>query len=289
MRVFRIVALLTAAGGLLASASCGKDGSAAHKVTVVAAFFPMADVARVVGGGHVDVQTLTPLGVEPHDVALDASHSQQERQADVLIYLSHGFQPAVSALVSQAEGRAVDALAGLPVVGDDPHVWLDPVLLQRIVVKVEGALAQVDPAHRGDYAANSRHYRDELGSLDRRFNRGLAECDRNILVTSHAAFLYLASRYRLEQEAIAGASPASVPTPVRLTELAALVKDAGVTTIFTEPLVTGGPAATLAQETGVTTAVLDPVEGRMVASRPSTYLQSMGRNLAALRVALGCL
>jgi zinc transport system substrate-binding protein len=288
VRVLRVVALLVAAGGLMAGASCSKDSSSATKVRVAAAFLPMADVARIVGGAHVDVQTLTPEGVDPHELALDATRSQQARNADVLIYLSHGFQPALSALVSEARGRPVDALAGLPVVGDDPHVWLDPVLLQRIVVKVEGALARADPAHRGDYAANSRRYRGELGRLDQRLSRGLAECDRNILVTSHAAFLYLASRYRLEQEAIGGASPASAPTPARLSELTTLVKDAGVTTIFTEPLVTGGPAAALAQETAAKTAVLDPIEGHTAAAPPSTYIQSMNRNLATLRAALGC-
>ncbi|MDQ1375395.1 MAG: zinc transport system substrate-binding protein, partial [Actinomycetota bacterium] len=202
----RVSAAVLVAGVLLATAACSGTGGGGSggRVSVVAAFFPMAEVARNVGGAHVDVQTLTPPGVEPHDLELNTRQVQEAHDADVLVYLSHGFQPAVSDLVSQVTGRTVDALAGLPVVGDDPHVWLDPVLLQRIVGKVQGALAQADPAHSSDYATNARRYRAQLSALDRRFATGLANCDRNIMVTSHAAYLYLSSRYGLEQEAVTG-------------------------------------------------------------------------------------
>ncbi|MDQ1374760.1 MAG: zinc transport system substrate-binding protein, partial [Actinomycetota bacterium] len=88
--------------------------------------------------------------------------------------------------------------------------------------------------------------------------------------------------------AVTGATPESEPSPTRLADLTNLVKDAGVTTIFTEPLVTGGPAATLARETGTKTATLDPIEGPPKAAPHATYVQLMGRNLTTLRAALGC-
>jgi len=288
MRIIPIRALATAVACGLVLAACGGSAGSSGKVDVVASFFPLAEVARNVGGDHVDVRTLTPPGVEPHDLELTTDQVQAAHDADVLVYLGHGFQPAVSDLVGQVDGHRVDGLAGLSVVDDDPHVWLDPTLMQRITSRVEAALAQADPDHRADYAANARRYRDQLGQLHRRFDAGLADCARNILVTSHAAYLYMASRYGLEQEAVTGTSPESEPSPARLADLTHLVADAGVTTIFTEPLVTGGPAATLARETGTKTATLDPVEGPPKDAPSSTYVQLMGRNLAKLRAALGC-
>lgn len=273
---------------VLVLAACGGGGSSDGKVKVAASFFPLAEIARNVGGDVVDVTTLTAPGAEPHDVELSTAQVEDVQNAEVLVYLGHGFQPAVSDLVERTDARAVDGLAGLPVVGDDPHVWLDPVLMQRIVVMVQGALAQADPAHRSTYAANARRYQEQLGALDQRLNAGLAACDRNIVVTSHAAYLYLTSRYRLEQEAVTGTSPEAEPSAARLDELTALVRDAGVTTIFTEPLATGGAAAALARETGTKTAVLDPIEGPPKGTPRATYIEGMDRNLAALRAALGC-
>jgi zinc transport system substrate-binding protein len=278
------------ATALLASAgACSDSGSGGDgKVKVVAAFFPMAELARAVGGNHVAVTTLTPPGVEPHDLELNTRQVDQAHAAAVIVYLGHGFQPGVQDLAGQVKGEKVDALSQVPVVGDDPHVWLDPVLMSRIAVQVQAALTRVDPDRKDIYAANVRRYAQQLTALDAAFRTGLDKCDRNVMVTSHAAYLYLAKRYGLEQEAVTGASPESEPSPARLAELTTLVNDAGVTTIFTEPLVTGGSAAALARETGTKTATLDPLEGPPKTAPDATYIQLMRKNLRTLQVALGC-
>ncbi len=111
-----------------------------------------------------------------------------------------------------------------------------------------------------------------------------------MIVTSHAAFSYLAQRYDLEQSPIAGLSPESEPTPQRLAELADLIADDGVTTVFYETLVDPAVAETLAREAGVETAVLNPIEGLSEedAEAGKDYAAVMRDNLAALTAALGC-
>jgi zinc transport system substrate-binding protein len=107
---------------------------------------------------------------------------------------------------------------------------------------------------------------------------------------SHAAFGYLADAYDLRQEAVAGTSPEAEPDPRRLAELRTLVRDGGVTTVFTEPLVSPAVAETLAAETGATTAVLDPLEGLSAERRAAgeDYGSVMRDNLEALRDGLRC-
>ena len=130
----------------------------------------------------------------------------------------------------------------------------------------------------------------QLAALDARYTDGLANCERKLIVTSHEAFGYLARRYGLEQEGVAGLSPDAEPDPKRLADLTDLVKRDGVTVIFTEELVSPRIADTLAREAGVRTAVLDPLEGLTAAKqkRGATYTSVMDENLAKLRDALGC-
>ncbi|MGH9278275.1 MAG: metal ABC transporter solute-binding protein, Zn/Mn family, partial [Acidimicrobiales bacterium] len=118
----------------------------------------------------------------------------------------------------------------------------------------------------------------------------LAQCDRKVMVTSHAAFGYLAKRYGLTQEAIAGLEPESEPTPQRMAELASKVRADGTTTIFYETLVSPKVSQALAREAGVATAVLDPIEGLSDENVKAgkSYVSVMRENLAALRSALGC-
>ncbi|MEA2974131.1 MAG: zinc transport system substrate-binding protein [Actinomycetota bacterium] len=289
MRRTRSLIALLACLVLLGGCKGGEGGGSGDgRVSVVASFYPLVDATRGVGGERIDVTNLTPVGVEPHDVELNPRQIDLVATADVVIYLGGGFQPAVEDAVRRV-GKAVDVRAGL---GDeaataDPHVWLDPVLFGKVVDGIEAALVDVDPAGADAYRAGATDYRRRLAELDAEYQAGLADCDRRTIVTSHEAFGYLARRYRLEQVAISGLSPDSEPDPRRLAELTDLVTSQGVTTVFTEELVSPRVAETLAREAGVKTAVLSTIEG-VAKDSPDDYFSLMRANLATLRAALGC-
>jgi zinc transport system substrate-binding protein len=285
--VLRIVpASLLAA---LVVSGCGASAGANGRQTVVAAFYPLAFVAQELGGTKVDVENLTPPGAEPHDIELTPGDVARIQRADVVLYLSHGFQPAIEQAVAGAEGKRIDALAGIGLrrgVGDeagksDPHVWLDPVLFARIVRRIGSSLG---------YSARAQALSRRLAAHDREYRAGLADCARRDFVTSHAAFGYLAARYHLHQIAITGIDPEAEPSPQRLRSLIDLVRRKHVTTVFFERLVSPKLAETVARDAHGKAAVLDPIEGLTPAeqTRGSDYFSLMRQNLAELRSALGC-
>lgn len=288
MRGLRLVAGLAV---VLATAGCAgwPDGQeSGSKPAVVAGFYPLAEIARRVGGDLIRVTDLTPAGTEPHDLELDSSQVDAVEDATVVLYLGGGFQPALDRAAQRSTGAKVDVLGEAD--GGDPHIWLDPVRMQAVVEQVRDALVLADRNRRGHYEQAARQYLVELADLDADFAEGLAECERRTIVTAHDAFGHLARRYRLQQEAITGLAPESEPDPRRLGQLADLVRRSGVTTVFTEALVPPDVAETLAREAGVRTAVLDPIEGLTPARRSagSSYQSVMRENLATLREALGC-
>ena len=142
----------------------------------------------------------------------------------------------------------------------------------------------------GSYYIALSGMRARLDALDREYRSRLTHCARDVIVTSHAAFGYLSRRYGLQQEPISGLSPDAEPTPQHLADLRALVERDGVTTIFTEELVSPKVAQTLAEETGATTAVLNPLESLTPdeMSAGDDYVSVMRENLTELRAALGC-
>ena len=270
--------------------SDAEDTAGNGKVHVVASFYPLAHAAERVAGDRAVVRNLTPVGSEAHDFEPSPKQIDQVADADLVFYLGTTFQPAVADLAESTGERGIDLLRGLGVEGDDPHVWLDPELMEGIVEKIESELARVDPEGRDIYAANATRYREDLGRLAAEFDGGLANCERNIVVVPHASFEYLVSRHQLEQEAIAGASPESEPDPARLARLVELVRDGGVTTIFVDPIEPDEAAETLARQTNTKTAVLSTLEGLTKAEtdRGDDYFTVMRRNLQNLREALTC-
>jgi zinc transport system substrate-binding protein len=278
----RIVLILVSAGIL---SGCGAAGSGGGK-SVVAAFYPLAYAAERIGGPTVSVENLTPPGAEPHDLELTPREVARIEKASVVLYLSHGFQPAVSKAVEQAGGKKVDILAGLPLhaaeeagLTADPHVWLDPILFATVATRIGAAL------HRPSAALVA-----DLHAVDAEYRQGLSACKRHEIVTSHAAFGYVAARYGLKQVAITGLAPESEPTPRQLARVIQTVRRTHATTVFFERLVSPRLADTVAREVGARTAVLDPIEGLTPSEqeRGDTYLTLMRSNLAALRKALAC-
>jgi zinc transport system substrate-binding protein len=278
----RIVLISACAAVALATAGCGGSGGDGGG-EIVAAFYPLAYAASRVAPAAA-VENLTPAGAEPHDLELGARDVEELRDARLVLYLGGGFQPAVEDAVAGRD-NAVDLLAGEELMsgedGADPHVWLDPRRFASLARRIAAALGT--PAAAGPLVA-------DLESLDRSYRDGLASCRRRELVTSHAAFGYLADAYGLDQVALTGVSPEAEPGPRTLEELARTVAATGATTVFVEPLVSPDLARTVARETGARTAVLDPLEGlgRDEAEGGADYLSVMRANLAALRAALGC-
>ena len=260
-----------------------------QRPTVVAAFYPLAWAAEQIGGDSIDVVNLTPPGAEPHDVELTPRDVEKIQNADLVLYLGSGFQPALEHAVEGRSGPSLDLLDGQKLLTGadeeqgayDPHVWLDPSRFAAMVTLI-GAQLHREPAAARLVA--------KLEALDSELADGLAHCRRHEIVTSHAAFGYLAKRYGLKQLALTGLSPEAEPSPRDLEALVDEVRRTDATTVFFETLVSSKLAETVAREAGAKTAVLDPLEGLTEdeVAAGADYFSVMRANLATLRAALQC-
>ena len=303
-----VALVLSACGG---SPSDAGDSTPGAPLRVVAGFYPLAYAAEQVGGDSTEVINLTPPGGEAHDLELSPQQVAEVSEADLILYIP-GFQPALDEAIAQgAEGRALnvtEALTLLPAEdhshegeadheeeGDhgheesaldgDPHVWLNPLNMATIGDEIAARLSALSP--EGPFAAGAAALTTSMSALNDEWTQGTAECRSRDLVVSHEAFGYLAQQYDFAQIGIAGLSPDAEPSPARIAEVADLVRDRGVTTIYYETLVDPSVAETLAAETGATTAILDPLEGLLEGST-GNYVTVMQSNLAEVRAGQGC-
>ncbi|MFF8847402.1 metal ABC transporter substrate-binding protein [Streptomyces sp. NPDC015127] len=311
--------------GLMAVSACSTsdaaEGGSDGKLKVVASFYPMQYLAEQIGGANVSVTTLTKPGVEPHDLELKPRQTAELNDSGLILYLK-GIQPAVDdAIAESGVKHKIDAATltklenhgtevghdhgheesgheeaghadehgheGESEAGADPHIWLDPVKYAEVAKGVGKALGKADPDHAADYEKNTDALVAKLNDLNTDFEQGLKNSATKTFITTHSAFGYLAERYGLDQEGIAGLDPESEPSPARIKELQTIAKEEKVTTVFFETLASDKTAKTLAEDTGLRTDVLDPLEGITDASRGDDYLQVMRSNLTALQKALG--
>lgn len=286
-------------------ASAGQD-----RVQALASFYPLEFLLQAVGGDLVDVGSLAPAGAEPHDLELSPAQVAQLPGTDLVLYLSD-FQPAVDHAVAETGAHALDIASAVDLEswadhteadhdGEDhaedghdhgsldPHFWLDPHRMSAAATAVADALSEIDPDNAATFERNAAALANDLLSIDEAYQDGLASCDSSVIVASHEAYGYLADAYGLQQAGVSGLDPESEPSPARLREISEIVRAEGVRTIFTESLVNPRVAQVLADDLGIGTAVLDPIEALTPTSDGADYLAIMRSNLESLRAGLGC-
>ncbi|HEX7739841.1 MAG TPA: metal ABC transporter substrate-binding protein [Marmoricola sp.] len=270
---------------------------------VIASFYPLQFVAQRIVGDQAEVTDLTGPGVEPHDLELTVRQAAKISGADVVIY-EKGVSPAVDgAVANDGPGHVLDTTTVVPlkppVPGEeatngesmdngDPHFWQDPTLLAKVATAFTHLMVKVDPADKASYDAEDDRMQRDLKRLDEDYRTGLAHCRTRTLVVSHDAFEYLGRRYHLDIEPIAGLSPDAEPSAKHLSQLSSLIRKDKITTVFSERLASPKMADTLASDLGITTAVLDPIEGLTPDDSSADYLTLMRQNLAAIKKANGC-
>jgi len=287
--------LLTASAlaGLLVS--CAGSGSSDGKVQVVGSFYPLAWAAQRVGGERVDVVDLTPPGVEAHDTNLSARQVAQVQGANVVLLLGYlGFQPQVEAAARRASGRVVLVDRGMKLrpsqergLSADPHVWLDPVLMERIVRTVSATLASADRAGKDGYERRTGATLHALEVLDASYRSTLRSCRFTSFVTTHEAFGYLADQYGLHQIGIEGLTPEAEPSADQLrTAEAAIRQGRAAPAVFYEGTAEGERIGkSVAGSVGATALPLGTLE---FDPAPGDYLSVMRANLSSLEKGLQC-
>ncbi|MFC3687899.1 metal ABC transporter substrate-binding protein [Aquipuribacter hungaricus] len=313
----------TAAGGSTDEGAAGGGAAAAQDggLQVVAAFYPLQFLTSRVAGDRAEVTSLTPPGAEPHDLELSPQSLAGLGEADLVVVLG-GFQPSLDDALGTSDAPVLDLaeVADRPYEGQhddahegegeedhaaeethadeethgdedgatDPHFWTDPTHMAEAAEQVAAALSEADPEGAEAYEAGAAALAEELGALDTEAQEALASCEVTTLVTAHDAFGYFADRYGFEVRPVNGITPDQEPDAGTLAELSDFVAAEGVTTVYTETLVSSAVADTVAAEAGVQTAVLDPLEGLTDDSSGEDYLEIMRANIDVVRDGQSC-
>jgi len=263
------------------------------KINVVASFFPIYEFAKQVGGDRVNIMTLIPAGVEPHDYEPTIQQLQEAENADVVFFNGLGFEDSWIGRINNDNLVDTSSLLNLSQGSKtrNPHVWLDPVLAKAQVQQVENALIEIDPNNKLYYQNNAMNFTAELDALDSEIKNVLETCNKKDFVAFHDAFGYFANRYGLIQHSVQGISPEGEVLPQRIEQTIRLADDLGLNVIYAEELVDPRFAEVIAQEIpNGKVLVLSPLEGieKEEMDTEIGYLDKMEQNISNLKVGLEC-
>ena len=290
-------AAFAATDGVNLTASTNSTDVNQSRIKVVASFYPIYEFIKKVGGNNVNISTLIPIGVEPHNFEPTIQQIQNAESADLIVYNGAGLEKWIQKIDSKFK---VDASQGLNLLEGndsesasayDPHVWLDPVLAKKEVENIRDALVKVDPANSQYYQSNANKFIAELNNLDNKIKTELTTCDKKDFIAFHNAFTYFAIRYGLNQHSIHGVTPEGEILPQRLQQVIELARDLGLHIVYSEDLVDPRSAEVIAQEIpNGKVLILSPIEGIDAEEQKAGigYLDKMNEVIVNLKIGLQC-
>lgn len=284
------IIILAIAGYMLTPALPSPNSS---KIKIAATFYPHAEFARNVGKEQVEVQNITPAGTEPHDYEPTPQDIATVYTAKLFISNGSGVDSWVDKIKAELESKGVVVLRvsdNIKALENDPHFWLNPLLVQKEIDLIAAALIKVDSEHAAIYVQNRDAYKAQLAALDQEYKTGLANCKLREIITSHNAFNYLAKQYGFNTIYILGLSPQDDPSPKTMAEVVKVAKEKKIKHVFFETLVSPKLSESIANEIGAQTLELNPIEGLTDAeiAQGKNYISIMRSNLNNLRIALEC-
>ncbi|MDH5202407.1 MAG: metal ABC transporter substrate-binding protein [Nitrospirota bacterium] len=273
----------------------------AGEIKVIASIIPLADFAKQVGGDRVEVKLLLPPGASPHTYEPTPKSIKDVTDAKVFIKIGAGLEFWAEKIVKASGNRGliiVDSSKGIQLIGDDhshhpspvtrhpsphsyadPHIWLDPVVANDIVTKIEKALIEADPANVEFYKKNASLYREKLSQLDKEISDKIKTFRIKEYVTFHPAWGYFSKRYGLRVAGVIEEMPGKEPSPKHVARIGEEVKRIGSRVIFAEPQFNPKIAEAIARESGARVLYLDPIGGK---KGRETYIEMMRYNVSVM-------
>ena len=239
----------------------------------------LADIAQNVAGSRLEIYSLMPVGIDPHEFEPVPGDFAKISKNKILIINGSGFESWLEQILKNAENNnyIIEASKGLASMislqlknnskndidsetekkqsGIDPHFWLDPIYVIEYVKNISSELEKIDPGSKDIYKANSQKYIEQLKDLDNWIQDKISILpeSKRLIATNHESLGYFADRYgfKIAGTIIPGFSTDASITAKEFAQLIKSVRSSGVKVIFLETGSNPNLAEQLAAETGI--------------------------------------
>ena len=259
----------------------------------------LADITRHIAGDRVTVESILPIGADPHSYQPTPRDMARIADSELLIINGAEYEHFLESLLDNAGGEriVVDASAGISPReeaesehGVDPHMWLDPNNIIIYVENIRDGLTHFDPDGAAVYQSNADAFVAELKTLDLWITQQVSQIpvEKRLLVTNHEALGYFAERYdfSITGTLIESFSSDASPSAGQMANLIDQIKSSGAPAIFLDSSDNESLAKQIADETGVRVVTGLHLESLTDGAPAATYIDMMKNNVTLIVDAL---
>ena len=237
------------------------------KPLVVVTTTQLSDLARQIGGDHIEVISLMRPGVDPHSYRATSRDIAHLHSADFVLFHGLSLEGKIARVLEDTKRKGKihfspcmklskeQLLQGTdqdePV---DPHLWFSPVLWIECSRLLTQKLIEFIPQHREVFESNFREFENSVNLIDDWGNSLIQQVPESarILITSHDAFRYFGRHFKIQVVALQGINTLAEAGLADRTNLVDFIRKHNSPALFVESSVNPKALKEIARETGST-------------------------------------
>lgn len=241
--------------------SC-QNGWGQERIEIVATASMIADMVKNIAGDLANVETIVPIGGDPHTYDPTPSAAMLASRADLVFVNGLTFEGWLEELIrnSGTDAEIIRVTEGIqPIASEqyqnatDPHAWMSAKMGLHYILNIKNALVNYAPAEAFLIETNYKVYKRKLEALDNYIDEQIRKIpqEKRILITSHDAFQYYGRRYGIRLESMLGVSTDSDVQTSDIRRLNEVIRESNVPAIFIESTINPKQLEQIARDNGI--------------------------------------
>ncbi len=247
--------------------------SGAFALSITCSMYPVYDFARHITGDSSCVKLLMRPGVEPHDFEPSPLDVKALNDSDVFIFTGANMEHWAERISHTLTHTVIiDASRNIPVVNNDPHIWLDLSLAQKMIANITEGLCTADPSHADTYTHNADDYSQKISELDAKFSA--MKKTSALVFAGEFSHGYFVRRYGFDY--ISAYDGENEPSVKRLAEVLKYIREHNTRYIFADSFGVSAITRSISEQTGAEILTFDTAHN--VQDTHRTFLEIMTEN-----------
>ena len=214
-----------------------QDGPKASKKKVAVTINILGDLVKKIGGDNIEVFTIIPKGVDPHDYEPTASDQININDSSALIYIGMGFDDWAVDLAKQNEKISLFDISKEPTLNlleNNPHYWLSFTNGEMMARSIAKSISMIDTQNSEEYINNANLIVSEIEKERQASLSKISLIENKNIITEHNAYEYLAKDLGLDLLGVIKKDHSNEPLPQDIANINSSIKSYDIKSILGE-------------------------------------------------------